>query len=72
MPFTTKTGSIAVATALASEQPASGVGETSFFAGVSLAAVAVSAASGALSLFGSSSGVAWTVGRAASRGWSPS
>lgn len=41
MPFTTGPGTIAVAVALSSQRPASGIGTLSFFAGMSLAAIAI-------------------------------
>jgi multiple antibiotic resistance protein len=41
MPFTTGPGSIAVAVALSSQRPSSGVGTYSFFGGVSLAAILI-------------------------------
>ncbi|MDO6414920.1 MarC family protein [Sphingomonas sp. BIUV-7] len=42
MPFTTGPGTIAVAIALSSQRPASGIGTLSFFAGMSLAAIIIS------------------------------
>jgi multiple antibiotic resistance protein len=41
MPFTTGPGTIAVAVALSSQRPASGIGTLSFFAGMSVAAIAI-------------------------------
>lgn len=41
MPFTTGPGSIAVAVALSSQRPASGIGTLPFFGGMSLAAIAI-------------------------------
>jgi multiple antibiotic resistance protein len=43
MPFTTGPGTIAVAVALSSQRPASGIGTLSFFGGMSLAAIAIAA-----------------------------
>jgi multiple antibiotic resistance protein len=41
MPLTTGPGTIAVAIALSSQRPSSGIGTLSFFAGLSLAAVCI-------------------------------